>query len=152
MFGGTQGDYANPGLNGCVSASVLFPRRYYYFFCVCIWGRREIPLSLRGSPIQRLFGRLASSFVNIHPGIICLSGGRLRRSLRVTPQSRLDLFVRRHGGGRAHGPPFLSSKVSLHHCQRSWQRATNEKSVLVPPPPLLIFWTLFFNAGRGRLS
>lgn len=31
LFGGTQGDYANPGLNVCVSASVLFPRCYFFF-------------------------------------------------------------------------------------------------------------------------
>lgn len=40
LFGATQGDYANPGLNGCVSGSVLFPRRYFIYL-FCIWGGRE---------------------------------------------------------------------------------------------------------------
>lgn len=69
--------YANPGSNGCVSGSVLFPPPLFF----CIWGRREMLRSLCGSPTQRLrrlFGRLASSFMNIHPGIICLSGRRRR--------------------------------------------------------------------------
>lgn len=51
-----------------------------------IWGRGETLLSLCGSPVQRLrrlFGGLASSFMNIGPGIICLSGRRRGRLTSV---------------------------------------------------------------------
>lgn len=65
MFGGTQGDYANPALIGCVSGSVLFSRRAFFF----VSGVEEGSFS---PSVAHLSTGCDSSFMNIHPGIICL--------------------------------------------------------------------------------
>lgn len=132
-----------------------------FFFILCIRGRREFFPSLCASHIQRLrqhFGRLASSFMNIHPGIICLSGRRRRLltsvgwcelphnhsltfSYGATVEVKLTLLL---------SPP--SSNVSLHHHRGFRQHTTNEKSGGGFLLPVFIFRTLFFNTGRSRLS
>lgn len=72
-------------------------------------------------------------------GITCLSGRRRRLLtfvglLRVTPQSRLDLF--------ATAPRLRASSQS--------SPTTNEKAALFFFS--FLFRTVFFNAGRSRLS
>lgn len=80
LFGGTRGDYANPGLNACVPGSVLFPRRYIFLpvFLVLWVDEHASPASLlrifRGSGGVSV----GSRFLTAHPGIICPSSGRRR--------------------------------------------------------------------------
>lgn len=124
----------------------------------CIWGRREILLSLCGSPTQRLrrlFGRLASSFMNIHPGIICLSGRRRRLLASVgwceLPHNHNLTFS--YGAAVAvELTVLLSRALRCPYTTTEGPGSTQQMRNLLCPPRLFIFRTLFFNAGRSRLS